>query len=92
MGISWLPWSFQAFPGLPLTSLGVHGHLCCFRESLGVFGDLWGSLGIFGDLLGLDLLKIRMFSFLMQDETFQFLMQGGIFGDLWESLRIVEDL
>jgi hypothetical protein len=46
---------------------------------MGVFGVLMGYLGIFGDLLILALSKVRLFSFLMQDETCQFLIQDEIF-------------
>ena len=67
-------------------SLGTFGDLWAsvwisrdLLRSLGIFADLWGSLGISGNLLRLALLKIRLFRFLMQDETFQFLMEDEIF-------------
>ena len=59
-------------------SLGVFGGLWGSWGSwgsLGIFGDFGGfggSLGIFGDLFILDLIKKRLFSFPMQDETFLF--------------------
>ena len=65
----------QSLEDISRATLDVSGYprnLWDLWGSLGIFGDLWGSLEIFGDLLSLALLKVRLFSFLIQDETFRF--------------------
>ena len=59
----------QSLKNISRASLDVSGCSWAFRESLGIFGDLWGPLGVFGGLL---YPTWDFFGFLILLETFRF--------------------